>query len=92
MKEFKGLLKSEIKKIEKLANKVNKVNDCKVTGYSYTITHPFDFDPESTFIECNSEIMRGYEEPVEYSINLTIPLFDRRKSYAWTIIDGKYVK
>ncbi len=79
-KEFKGLLKSEIKKAEKAANKILGVNDCKVTGYSSKIVHPFDFDLDSTFVECDIEVCHNYEERAEVDVHLSIPLFDRRKT------------
>lgn len=90
MKKFEGLLKSEIKKAEKLANRLTGFNDCKVTGYSSKVTHPFEFDPDCTYIDCECEICRNYEEPIDFQINLSIPMGDRRRSFAWAIFNGKY--
>lgn len=92
MKEFKGLLKSEVKKAERLANKLTGFKDCRVTAYSSEVTHPFDFDPESTWIQCICEICRDYEEPIDFSVNLSIPMRDRRKSFAWCVYNGEYTE
>lgn len=80
MKKFKELLKSEIKKAENAANKILGVKDCKVTAYSSKIVHPFDFDPDCTFVECDIELCHNYEERAEVDVHLSIPLFDRRKT------------
>lgn len=80
-REFKGLLKSEIQKIESAANKISGFKNCKVTGYGASITHPFDFDPEVTFVEVDAEICRDYEERVDCVVHMSIPMFDRRKSW-----------
>lgn len=80
-KEFEGLLNSEIKKIERAANKISGFNNCKLTAYSSKVTHPFDFDFECTFVEIDAEICRDYEELVECEIHMSIPMFDRRKSW-----------
>lgn len=79
-REFKGLLKSEIKKAEKAANKALGVNDCKVTGYSSRVTHPIDFDPECVWVEVECEICHNYENRAEVDVHLSIPMFDRRKT------------
>ena len=81
MKKFEGLLKSEIRKVERLANKLTGFSDCKVTAYSSMETHPINFDPSVVFVECDCEVCRNYEEPIGFSIHLTIPMFDRRRSW-----------
>lgn len=84
MKEFRGLLRSEIKKIETAANKATGFNDCKLTAYSSETTLLLDFDPTSVFVDVRCEICRNYEEPVEgLTVEMSIPMFDRRKSKAY---------
>lgn len=80
-KEFDGLLKSEVKKLERAANKLTGFDDCKVTAYGSKVTRPFDFDPDAVFVEVNAEICRGYEVVVPCIIQMSIPMFDRRKSF-----------
>ena len=92
MRKFEGLLKSEIKKAERLANKVTGFNDCKITGYFSKITHPFDFDPSFVFVEVECEICRDYEEPIETVINLLIPMDDRRRTFAWCSVNGEFTE
>lgn len=79
---FKGLLKSEIKKAEKAANKALGVTDCKVTGYSSRVTRPVDFDPEYVVVEVECEICHSYENRAEVDVHLSIPMYDRRKTDA----------
>lgn len=87
-KEFKGLLRSEIKKVEKLANKVTGFDNCKITGYSTVESTMFD----SCWIDCKCEICRDYEERVDIDIRISIPMFDRRMSWAYCFINGELVK
>ncbi|MCD7866809.1 MAG: hypothetical protein LUG62_01110 [Clostridiales bacterium] len=82
MKEFKGLLRSEIKKAERLANKATGTDNCRITGYSWKEEHPIDFAPECTFIEVRCEICHDYEERADVDIILNIPMFDRRMTKA----------
>lgn len=91
MKKFNGLLRSEIKKAEKLANKITGFADCKITGYSSNENKPFDFD-DNCWVDCKCEICRNYEQPIDISIYLSIPMFDRRMSWAYCIIDGKLIR
>lgn len=91
MKKFECLLKSEIKKVEKFANKITGFDDCKLTAYSYKITHPFSFDPDCAFVDIDCEICRDYEEPIDALIHLSIMMNDRRKTYAWCMVNGEYV-
>lgn len=91
MKEFNTLLKSEIKKAERFANKITGYNDCKVTAYSSNRDMNFC---GGDFVECKLEICRNYEDVVETEnpIILVVPMFDRRKSYVCTVINGEFVK
>ena len=91
MKKFEGLLKSEIKKAERFANKITGFNDCKLTAYSSKVTHPFDFDKDCEFVEIDCEICRDYEEPIDTLIHLSIPMLNRRKTFAWCMLNGEYV-
>lgn len=84
MKEFKGLLKSEIKKAERLANEITGFNDCKVTGYC-------EQKEENGFIIVKCEICRNYKERINFDITLSVLLKDRRFSFASTFIDGWYI-
>lgn len=81
-KKFEGLLKSEIKKAENIANKHSGFSDCKVTGYFAKERRPFDFDLDMVFVEVKCEICRNYEERCEFDVMLDIPMFDRRKTKA----------
>lgn len=81
-KEFKGLLKSEIKKAEQYANKMSGYNDCKVTGYSVKERTESDLFPEFVWYKVVCEICRNYEERCDFDILLMIPMFDRRKTFA----------
>lgn len=84
MKEFKGLLKSEVKKIETAANKATGFDNCKLTAYASSISRPFDFDPTAVFVDIHCEICRDYEEPVEgLDVTMSVPMFDRRRSKAY---------
>lgn len=86
MKEFKGLLRSEVKKIETAANKATGFDNCKLTAYSSSISRPFDFDPTTVFVDICCEICRDYKEPVEgLTVTMSVPMFDRRKSKAYAI-------
>ena len=83
IKEFEGLLSSEIKKAEAAANKALGRKDCKVTGYFAKETHPFDFDPDLTFVDVRCEICYGYGgDRADVDIMLSVPMFDRRRTTA----------
>lgn len=79
------LLKSEIKKIETLANKITGFNNCKVTAYSSS------YDKELNFVECSIEICRDHEEVVNIDLYLSAFLDDRRRSYAYAFVNSKYI-
>ena len=81
-KVFEDLLRSEIKKAIKVANKATGFNDCTITAYFAEEEHPFDFDPEVTFMNVTCEICRNYEERVPIDVVLSIPMFDRRMTTA----------
>lgn len=82
MKKFEGFLKSEIKKIEGCARKHTGNNNMVMTGYSVYENRPFDFDQDAVFMEADCEICEGYDGTAVLSVHLTIPMFDRRRSYA----------
>ena len=84
MKQFKDLLRSEIKKAERLANIVTKSSDCKVTGWYWDGKYekPFDFDPDMMWVKVKCEICHNGEERADVDIVLGIPMFDRRKTVA----------
>lgn len=79
------LLKSEIKKIETLANKITGFHNCKVTAYSSS------YNKELNFVECSIEICRDYEEVVDIDLYLSAFLDDRRRSYAYAFVNSKYI-
>lgn len=85
MKQFKGLLKSEIKKAEAFANKLNRVDDCKVTAYSYSYNGTDDF----ISVEC--EICRNYDDVAEYGVAIEVFMPDRRRSWA-RVKSGDYLE
>jgi len=78
------LLKSEIKKAIKLANKVNGCNDATLTGYYY------ERDELSDFIRVFCEICHDYEGRAEHDVEIEIFLPDRRRSYAHAFVNGQY--
>ena len=78
-KEFETILVSEIRKAEKVANKLTGYDNCKVTAYSAKVDKDF---PD--FIDVTCEICRDYEEvlnDVVVKINVFMP--DRRMSKAY---------
>ena len=79
------LSKSEIKKIETLANKITGFDNCKVTAYSSS------YNKEFNIVECSIEICRDYEERVDVDIHLSSFLDDRRRSYAYAFINNEYI-
>lgn len=82
MKTFNTLLKSEVKKIEKEANRITGFNNCKLTGYSAK--------RDGDFVEIEAEICRNYEDRV-YGIEVRMSVFmlDRRMSKAWGYVTGE---
>jgi hypothetical protein len=79
---FNGLLKSEVAKAERVANKVTGFNDCKVTAYS-SHEERSSYDPRFTWVEVDCEICRNYEDVVDgLKVHLSIPIFDRRRTKA----------
>ena len=85
MKKFERLLKSEIKKAEAAANKATGTKNCKVTGYSWKVVNPFDFDQNAEFVEVICEICHDYERRADVDVRLDIPMIDRRRSTATVI-------
>ena len=80
-----NLKKSEIKKIMKAANDYSGFNDCKLTGYTYSIESPFEFDPDAKFAIVICQICRNHEERLDVDVELTVLLSDRRLSKAKVI-------
>lgn len=83
MKKFETLLKSEIKKAERCANKALKCNDCRVTGYFSDGTID-----ELGFITVTCEICHDYEARADVDVEMNIFIPDRRRSWA-VAKDGK---
>ncbi len=81
------LLKSEIKKAVRLANKVNKCKDATVTAYS--ISRNKDL-PD--FYDVTCEICHDYATRAENDVMISVFMPDRRMSFAYAIIDGDYVR
>lgn len=83
-REFKGLLRSEIRKAETLANKLLGADDCVVTAYGANAGHKDkDGDNVFEFVYADCEICHGYGgERADVAVTLTIPLFDRRMTTA----------
>lgn len=79
------LSKSEIKKIETLANKITGFDNCKVTAYSSS------YDKEFNIVKCGLEICRDYEERVDVDIYLSSFLDDRRRSYAYAFVNDEFI-
>lgn len=76
MKEFNGLLKSEIKKAEAAANKFYGRKDCKVTSCGWGEVDGLG----NVTVSC--EICFGYEEPADHSVIVSVIGMDRRRSFA----------
>lgn len=81
------LLKSEIKKVIRLANKVNGCTDATLTGYS--VSRDKDM-PDFYTVDC--EICHDYETRADYDVTISVFMPDRRRSFAYTIVDGQYTK
>ena len=75
MKKFEGLLKSEIKKINKFAQKRDNKDRC-ITGYGYN-SNP----DELGFIEITCEICSNNMEDREEDIIFEVCRADRRRSF-----------
>ena len=81
------LRKSEIKKAVKLANRVNGCTDATVTGYSVERDKEL---PDFYNVVC--EICHDYETRADYDVQLAIFIPDRRRSYAFSFVDGRFVR
>ncbi len=79
MKNFEGLLKSEIKKINKFAQKRDKKDSC-ITGYGYN-SNP----DELGFIEVTCEICSNGMSDREDDIIFEVFMPDRRRSF---VVEG----
>ena len=75
MKKFEGLLKSEIKKINKFAQKRDNKDSC-ITGYGYN-SNP----DELGFIEITCEICSNNMNDREEDIIFEVFMPDRRRSF-----------
>lgn len=75
------LLKSEIRKAEREANRFLGVKDCKVTGYTWHFEHDEILD-DLVYAECRCEISRNAEKRADIDILLHVPMWDRRKTWA----------
>lgn len=78
MKEFKGLLKSEIKKAETAANKFYGVNNAKVTGYFVERAEHI----RGEWYEVKCEICFDYEKRADHDVIVIVAIRDRRCSSA----------
>lgn len=83
-KKFESLLPSEIKKAEAAANKATGTKNCKVTGYSWTRSS-LGIDPDAMFVDVRCEICHDYEQRADVDVLLSIPMFDRRRSFATAV-------
>lgn len=82
MKPFDCLLKSEIKKAEKVANEYYNRNDCKVTACSWSATdQKYDGSFETSWIEVKCEICFDYKERADHDVIVNCFLPDRRRSF-----------
>ena len=75
MKKFEGLLRSEIKKVEKFAQKRDS-KDSRITGYSY-----HDTEDAMGFITIKCEICSNDMLDRERDVILYVFVPDRRKSF-----------
>lgn len=75
MKKFDGLLKSEIKKVEKFAQK-RDIKDSRLTGYGYHETEDM-----SGFITVECEICSNDTRDRERDVTLFVYVPDRRRSF-----------
>jgi hypothetical protein len=76
---FTGLLKSEIKKAESVANKYFNRCDCKVTGYAPRL-HSTDYG--CIWYEVTCEICFNYETRADRDAVIYVFMNDRRRSFA----------
>lgn len=79
MKNFEGLLKSEIKKAESLATKQNHTIT-KMTGCHYNLTND-----DYGFIDVTCEMCSNDMETREKDVVVHVCLWDRRKSFVTTV-------
>lgn len=75
MKKFEGLLKSEIKRIEKFAQKRDK-KDSRLTGYGYHET-----EGARDYITVKCEICSNDMQDRERDVILYVFVPDRRRSF-----------
>lgn len=80
MKEFKGLLKSEIKKAETAANKFFGTTNAKVTAYFVGERHEYIVRGDWCEVKC--EICFDYENRADYDVVINVFMPDRRRSFA----------
>lgn len=79
MKEFKGLLKSEIKKAEAAANKFFGTTNAKVTAYSAKRCAESGCE---NWYEVKCEICFDYKKRADYDVEINVFMLDRRHSFA----------
>lgn len=77
MKKFEALLKSEIRKAEKIANDYYGRKDCKVTAYGWKQDENI---PDFYNVKC--EICFDYEVRADYDVIVNVFMPDRRRSFA----------
>ncbi len=75
MKKFKGLLRSEIKKVEKFAQKRDG-KDSRLTGYGYHET-----EGANGFLAVKCEICSNDMRDRERDVTLFVYVPDRRRSF-----------
>lgn len=76
MKNFEGLLKSEIKKAERLATRANNGVATKMTGCHYSLA-----EENYGFIDVTCEMCSNDMEVREKDVVVHVCLFDRRRSF-----------
>lgn len=81
IREFDGLLRSEVKKAESLANKIAGRKDCKVTGWSAHRDPADPLLPEFTWWTVTCEICFDYVERAPFDIQVHVFMNDRRRSF-----------
>ena len=78
MREFKGLLKSEIKKAVKAANKFSGYNDCEITT-GRVVKEYSDLGLEMEIVDVFCNVWHNGEK-LDFKVQVHIPMWDRRNT------------
>lgn len=78
-REFKGLLKSEIKKAVKAANKFSGYNDCEITTGKIVKEYSMDLEPGMEIVDVFCNVWHNGEK-LDFKLQVHIPMWNRRNT------------